>query len=395
MSSPVLHRAINAEQLESLRDVLIDHLTTTDATRERNVIRYIFREAIQALSNTSHPRRVSANDIKENVPGKGQPDNPEKKMISVFSAKMREFFDDHPIGRMQPYRVFFERGNYFPFTKVNEPPPKEEDFVALLWSPYHASGKQARIIYPEPLFFLDQHGTYLRNPAADEPKKQSNIFNYLAPCAGDSFEPRYSFVSAGIVQSILLLMRTFRLSSPERFVNVTPVRPDEEVSDRKENLIVLGTPSTTKIVEKLERPPFEAKLPLRTTATGAVLYEGAEDEEVFADDPEQQALNPNPEMLQWGVLTRRRSRFNDRIETLIAARQGRAVEAITKLLTDKEQIRKLARELPLVDRLRGGKEFQPSFQALFRVQMEKTDTGPRIHSTRVERAIPLPDPQWD
>jgi hypothetical protein len=119
---------------------------------------------------------------------------------------------------------------------------------------------------------------------------------------------------------------------------------------------VLATPTTTNLVETLQ-----GGLPLTVDAEG--VHIGGE-------------VRQDSEREKWGVCTRLRENY--RSITMIAARHGRSIEGITRLLTISRQLAGLTRRMGRAD------DFPDEFQILFRMPAINTTTeGPSLRDATI------------
>jgi len=98
------------------------------------------------------------------------------------------------------------------------------------------------------------------------------------------------------------------------------------------------------------------------------------------------AENDAPLSPKWGVLTRRRHRYDDRVVTLLTARHGRTVDAMAQFITSAADMSQLG------EKLHKPKLCPDWFQALFRVLMIPSQRGPQIDRTIVDDARIVNDP---
>jgi hypothetical protein len=99
--------------------------------------------------------------------------------------------------------------------------PYNEDLATQFWQKYidnsNKSKMPVRMFYPEPQFFQDDHGIYLRNPELSGEGRIDfkEMFSHLN--IPGRLEESFSFVPAGIVRALVYLSGFFYGSS-EKFV---------------------------------------------------------------------------------------------------------------------------------------------------------------------------------
>ena len=360
------------EKLE-LGILILKYLARRNSKKRRPVVTFLFKE-IERMG--MHPQPICAAEIVKALPGIVTNEQNARQMASRLKKDCAHFFDKSEEGRRQKWCVYFTDGDYLPRFKINSPSPKEEDFFTAFWFVHRDSMNPTRLVYPEPQFFIDKGDTYLRRPRAYgiQDKKQ---FDYLYPDDWDHLRTAYSYVPSGIVGAMLRIIACFH--SFGRDILVTPLRPgpDDLVPDTRDNLIVLGTPTSTRVTTILEEGlPIRAHPEHITRAEDRPVDEGGS----------EYAENDAPLSPKWGVLTRRRHRYDDRVVTLLTARHGRTVDAMAQFITSAADMSHLGEKLhkPML--------CPDWFQALFRVLMIPSQRGPQIDRTIIDDARIVNDP---
>jgi TIR domain len=256
----------------------------------------------------------------------------------------------------------------------NELAINDHDLAALFWEPYVRSGKPTRIIYPEPQFFRDDKHTYLRNQEADQ-RDRKEAFSYLNIEGG--LAPSYSFVPSGIVKAMLYLIEY--LNRHRTKVVAKSLYPATPFDDSDENVIILGTPGMIDFI-----PVLEARYPIHTQRDGVeVVPPGNGPTRKLIDDTQDNMNARQVHLVKWAVLTRRPHIHRDSITTVLGAAHGRSIEAIAGFLTRTPELQILLGNLGCQDK------FPRQMQALFRVQMLKTEGEPHIDNIEVESTVNL------
>lgn len=249
---------------------------------------------------------------------------------------LNEFFENETLGMEQRYRVeFVGDGNYLPVLRDRRSEVRPDNLVPRFWQPHkwnmhNEDDRPTLILFFEPQFFIDAKGTYFRNPGVNTHEEAAQLG------FGGELKKSYSFVPSGIVQAMLHVMKALR---PDPNHNVYPrtsiIKHATDTPPDHENLVVLATPTSKKLVATLE-----SGFSMRTSARGVSLN-GAEP----LEDTAEPIGTDSAEMVKWGVLTRRPHRVKDRTVTLLSAKHGRTVEAMAQFLTNPADIPALAIQL--------------------------------------------------
>jgi hypothetical protein len=361
---------LGAEEQRSLCQIIVDHVVS--GPRERPVIEYLFQCSIDAKGKTRH---ISEVEVAEHVWGNVESHGAARTVITRLRRKLEEFFAHDPVGRRQGKKVLIPQRTYFLAFAENSPPPMPSDLVKSFWSPYYSSDQPVRFFYPEPEFFVDSRSTHFHNPDANH-ADGSKYFSYLGlkqkPAA------HFGFVPSGIVQAMVFLFECFQ-RPPRAPATASPLRPSVPLPQEDEDIIVLGTPSTLPHLAELE-----ASSPLRTGKNEVTFKQPGQKSQTYCDGP----LKKGDEdlLVAWAVLTRRAHRYQGRTITVLAASNGRAVEALASFLTRQPELETLAKAFAT------GSSFPDRFQVLFEVQMLRTSAEPRVDQVRPEKVLNL-DPQ--
>ena len=301
---------------------------------------------------------IQASDIDEHCPSKKAQFAKESvhNLMREIGLKLAAFYKACDSGGTLPehvkirYRVEYKgRGNY----ALNFPPylPKkqDQDFVSAFWKPHLPPHGTATILYVEPLFLMDERRTFFRNASMGTQPDPSSLSYLQVPGA---ITQGYSYVPSGVVQALLLLTKAIRRCDnqwPEIPAYVA-LKPSVSTPPGEQDLIVLATPTSTELVATLQKGQA------MTVDASGVHYNGTTQQ-----DDEDQML--------WGIVTRTRQKH--RVITLLAARHGRSVEAMTEFLTRPGQ-------LALLLKWMGRKSFPENFQVMFRMPVARTREGPSV-----------------
>ena len=374
---------ITAELVE-LRDVLLKHALGPKADRQCDALEYIFGRIIKERENCKYilPKEIA--DI-PTPPDEKQPDDPKRAahgLIRDIGLKLDAFYGEgrssgkvpHPESRNVKYRVdFIERGNYMLTFRAYIPKQPEPDLVPFFWRPHLLPLGVAKILYPEPFFLIDGRETYFRNSDVGT-RPDFSALDYLN-IPGPPLRTGYSYVPSGIVQAMLLLTKALRFYDRQRpdFPAYEAVKPFVSIPPGDKDLILLATPSSTNLVATVQdgqRMVVDAK---------GVHYNG----EVHNDT----------EGIKWGIVTR--TRQSRRTVTMLAAKHGRSVEEMVKVLTVPEPLALLAQRMGRIN------VFPQTFQVLFRMPVADTGEGPVVKDAVIEDVfIPdeeepqSPEPPW-
>jgi hypothetical protein len=341
---------IATDDQERLRAGILSHVCK--GAREHALVEFLF-----ARLSRNETRVLTAGDVMAACP-----EGPDSKtgvgsLKHRLNAKLRVFFDDHV---EFPARVTIAEGYHLVFEE------NKSDLVERFWRPYLGSEQPVRMFYPEPQFFKDDHDTYLRNPTATKPE-DGGAFEYLWHSDAAKLKPVYSFVPAGVVRAMMLLIECLQ-HYDVRFMS-SVVRPMNIDDSGQEDLIILGTPSTNHLIATLERRMFAY-----ADQKGIIVAPGTRSQRIYPDDNQEDLTG-----VKWALLTRR-TRFG-RNTTILSAKHGRTVQALAAFLTNHENLKVLA------DHLKCDGAFPKEFQVIFKVQMNETGTEPHIDDIGPERAL--------
>jgi hypothetical protein len=108
------------EDVSALCEVLVNHLDF--GARSRPTFQYLFKIAIEDL-NQAEPRHIGEREIADEIYKNPQAVDAARTLISRLKKALEMFFDEHPIGRKQQFRVDIERSSYALRFSRNVPPP--------------------------------------------------------------------------------------------------------------------------------------------------------------------------------------------------------------------------------------------------------------------------------
>jgi hypothetical protein len=289
-----------------------------------------------------------------------------KSTKNRLSRDFAKFFSEGE-GRGQKWRAFFKNKDYRPHFELNTHTTEGIDYFDQFWAPYRDSKRPTHILYPEPTFFVDSDGTYLRNPRINSPEDRKKFA--FAQKWGE-LKTSHSYVPSGTVSALLRMLDLFRKLGRE----ITPKEflPHDRLVEGP-NLIVLGTSTSMQAVKTLE-----TGLPFRTGLQHVTVEGEAEplkDSETEGDDGLM--------YLKWGTLTRRWHQSRDRYVTTIPAHHGRAIDAIAQYVSDPANMPFLAEKLGQPKTLPHG------LQSVFSINMEETPRGPHMIDMAIDRALDI------
>jgi hypothetical protein len=333
----------------------------------------------------NHPGRkapITADEVIAECPGPQDAVQKEDKgwgalrtLKTELNKRLATFFDGE--GQSLPYRMTLPgEGSFTPqFSRNNA-----TEFAPLFWRPYLESDRVTRLMYPEPFFVIDKNATTFRNSAVNKLEDKETLAYLGGPPIGkgkgkiqlgeryvDTLKAGYSYVPAGIVQAMFHVTNCLLRHANHLELQAEALMPADVRPRSPDELILFATPTSVAGIVKY----LEGGLRMQTTSEGVRLA----------------GRNPIPEteegeeFVKWGVVTRKRV-LNQTI-TLISAKHGRAVEAISQELTISKRLAALA------EMLQTANGFPLEFQALYSVRMKTTPEGPRPDGTKLEEALPI------
>jgi hypothetical protein len=361
-------------ELIELRDVLLRHALGPKAGRQHCALNHVFSRHI---ADGEQCKPIPVEEILVRCPSKeGKeaeiPKDAVHRLMADIGLKLGAFYGEdgsgklpHPESHRVKYRVQFkERGNYALEFPPYRPRKLEADLVPIFWKPHLPPYGTAKILFPEPIFLIDEKQTYFRNSAMKTEPKASALDYLKIP---GSLKSGYSYVPSGIVQAMLVLTKALR-GCDNRWPEVPTceaLKPGVSSAPADQDLILLATPTSTDLVATLQD---DQKM---VVDAEGVHREGAAPQ------------NDTPKM-QWGVLTRKR--HNHRIVTILAAKHGRSVEAMARFLVLHEQLVLLAQRMGRLN------VFPETFQVLFRMPVAVTREGPSVSDALISD-IHVPEDQ--
>jgi hypothetical protein len=337
---------LSREQQCELRDYLIANAAR--GPQRRVLLQHLFTLWLQPTP----PMHISVKDILKTCPTFTD-DRAVRSDMSRLKEDLRQFFKHR--GRLYPFRLSIDAG-YQPRYDHNDA-ALGSGLIWKFWRPY--IGRSVRIVYPEPIFFRDARDTYIRMPdvSSADALEQLSYLNYARP-----LKENCSFVPSGIVEGMLFLLEAFQKIGV-RFSST--VVSSELLPDGDEPMIVLGTPSTARIVTTLE-----ASTDARTTNEGISVSSKKGHRLRFADSTKREDLTGT----KYALLTRRKA--GQHLVTILSAAHGRTVQALARFLTQDNDLSLLEQYFDKSD------DFPTQLQAVFEVKMVETDRDPHIDSIR-------------
>ena len=332
-----------AEEQRALCEMIVQYVAT--GPRERPVMEFVISRSIQENGTLKH---ISEQEIIDDCRGGPETEGAVRSLFTRLRKEVAEFFALHPIGRKQKYKVEFPRGTYAPRFEPNSPPPMPGDLVKSFWSPYYASDKPVRVIYPEISF--------------------DAVAGQNAPPDG---------VPSAIVRALISMFECFQ-RSPRVPVTASPIRPGMPFPDQDEDVIVLGAPAIMPHLAALE-----ASCPIRSGVGEVIVKPVDGNAETYSDSVQ----NSDPSMgnirTVWAVLTRKPRRYQGRVMTVLAASDGIAIQAAASFLTRQQELDLLARKLNIEH------AFPDRFQALFEVKAVPGQPEPTVDEILLRRVFNL------
>ena len=321
-------------------------------TQLRAVLTYLVERSVKDGPDFFLPLQTVIDDVPE-VPQKEE--TATVCMSRVQGAVKR--FQESKAARKLAVCADFEWGNKairFAYNHGDRDLPDSEEtsishLVAQFWSPYF-DGKPSRILYPEPLFFSNGKDTYIRHIEVNSPDSRKS------PPLPLEYEPMHAchpYVPAGVVGAMLRLISCFAPNNVR--LEASPFRSGARITDRNENLIILGTLASMPLVSGLETSsPSRARnrhsaLALRSSqfSKGAASY------------------------VEPALITRRHHLFRRNVVTVINSAHSRAVEAIVRFLTSDAEMESLRSAFDRTDGF--PKFFQADFDVIMRRNLGEPD----------------------
>jgi hypothetical protein len=336
---------LDADAWARLRTIVLEHAIT--GPDQRQLLAYLFDQRNAGVTENLDAWHVGRNAYAQEKDASRT--GTDKHRVN---ERLLKFFDTDAIGKNHPWRVRI--GDHYALVVERNRPAAAVDLVKRLWAPYIGSSRLVRVLYPEVLSFKDSEDTYLRNPRATR-SEQTRVFSYLR-LKKNELKPNYSLVQAGVVRAMMVLLEALQPFDVHFRTGV--VRPDMTEYADDEHLIVLGTPSTNPLVAT-----YQSILPAHWTNTGLATPFG----KPLADDYEEDFTGE-----KWALFTRRV--HLGRTISILSAKHGRTVEALTTFLTRQNSLQRHAEFLEPKD------SFPPEFQTIFKVVMSQIGTEPHIES---------------
>jgi hypothetical protein len=330
-----------AEEQRALCQIIVQFVAT--GPRERPAVEFVISRSIASNGTLKH---ISEQEILDDCRDGPETEGAVRSLFTRLRKDLAEFFAQHPVGRKQKHKLVFPRGTYAPRFEINDPPPMPGDLVKSFWSPYYASDKPIRVIYPE-VSAAAEHGT------------AANV------------------VPSGVVRALISLFDCFQ-RSPRVPVTAAPLGPGMPFPEQDEDIIVLGTPATMPHVSALE-----ASCPIRTGADEVVVKPVDGGPEAYSDCARKSDAGGDNVHAVWTVLTRKPRRYQGRVMTLLAANNGTAIDAVASFLTRQRELDLLAQKLGMEH------SFPDRFQALFEVVMVEGWPEPTVEQILPRRVFDL------
>jgi len=351
----------STSQTARLRNAVLQRLLSSRYFAHADSLRRILLFLFDRLQkNADAPVREA--EIATEALGRGSDFDPKidpvvRVAIGSVREKLRSYFDNE--GRDEPLRLSIPKGQYrLCFEPVPEPDGRNREATAgraRFWQPYLGPERSNVVVFTEVLFFRDDQGNYLRNIYVnDRTTGVDEIYERSGIDDARQLTPSYHFVSAGEMNCLLSIARTFgELGANVQYRNSRFLSWSDV---RRSNLILLGSARINPFVRSLQ-----GNLPLVTTA------DAIEEREPKSGGPARWTGHRFRDgdlerVVEYALVTRRSGPVSGTAVTMISANHGRAIEGAGKFLTDEYHLRGLEEVLGRGDMVR-------EFQLLLRVEM--------------------------
>ena len=350
---------------------LLAHRQFSHAESLRRIVLYLFERSQESDAAPVKEQEIAMQAL-------GRPANFDPKIdpivrVSIASIRERlhQYFENE--GRSEKVRLTLPKGQYrLLFESVGEdradrPPTAAR---ARFWSPYLTPVNPNLLVFTDLLFFRDEEGNYLRNIYLnDRTADTDEIRDRLALPATKPLLPSFHFVSAGEMNCLLSLTRTFtELGASLDYRNS---RFFSWADARRANLILLGSMRTNSFVRSLQ-----GSLPLVMSPT-AIEEQGAKGGGPNFWKGLRQRDGDLERLVEYALVTRRAGPVAGTMVTMISANHGRAIEGAGNFLSDESHMRGLEEVFDC-------STLPEQFQILLRVEMldydeEVVDVGYVTH----------------
>ncbi|MDX2151296.1 MAG: hypothetical protein SFV54_11225 [Bryobacteraceae bacterium] len=324
----------------------------------RRIVVFLFENASEKEQEAPREQEIAVQAL-------GRPASFDPKIdpiVRVSMASVRErlqaYFEQE--GRGENLRVALPKGHYrLEFEHV----PGEASRKAAadtqarrkFWAPYLSPDNPNLLIFTEVLFFRDDEGGYFRNIYVnDRVTGAEELRARVGLPAEKQLSPSYHFVSAGEMNCLLSLTRTFaELGASLEFRNS---RFFSWSASRRANMILLGSARINPFVRSLQ-----GNLPLIISTNCIEERDSPEIGEPQRWVGQRQRDGDLERMIEFALVTRRPGPVEGTTLTMIGANHGRAIEGAGRFLTEESHVRSL-------DEAFGG-ALPEYFQLLLRVEM--------------------------
>lgn len=360
-----------ADHLPRLCETFISH--GSPSPLERNAIEYLFRTEMENLKKQPKERvRLSDMDLATKLHGDAGSGQAARTLITRLRTRLKEFYADNPIGRKERFSVIVDLNDGYSLSfPLNDPPPMADQFVSDFWAPYTQSDRPVRLYYPEPAFFRDSHSTMFHNLLAD-PRNPKESLSYLGI---EEMSQNFSFVSSGLVKSILVFFDLFQRRGVPLLAS--PLRASATFPEADEDIIIIGNHRTIPLIATLEEVQ-----PLKDKTEKDIPSVIAPSTETSADDPKG-AINTAKKPDHWALLTRRAHRFHGRLITLLSGNHDSSIEGGAGYVTRQLELKSL------IQHFQPENYFPSHLQVLFEVTIVNPDLEPYIDQVTVKKATKL------
>ena len=295
----------------------------------------------------------------------------------VAKHRLREFLAHHfkytTEGRRQPKKLTLPRKSVDLIIEDNR---RDLTCVEHLWDA-HCVGRPAsealRIIYTEPLFFLDKRDhryvRFLDINCDTSTVSEADIARARELLGADEIVPSFHYQPSGEIGArnrLLAWLRNYEAIKEEgRRVESKASRLCTDGQWSRGNIILLGNRRTNTCIRKLQEVALERpSAPAILIDDHCVRVRAADGEPPFEDSRTH----------AFALVSRMPNLFPPGIATFIAANHGRAAEKVAEFLTTEESLK----ELYATHGLDRERDLPSSFQIVFKVDLYEYDEPVRV-----------------
>jgi hypothetical protein len=362
--------AIAIKRQQELLRRLLAHRQFAHAESLRRILIYLFERGLESGGPPVREQEIAIHALGRPADFDPKIDPIVRVSVASIRARLQQYFENE--GRPEDLRLSMPKGQYR--LQFEAAPPRENHTPAAararFWSPYLIPNNPNLLVFTDLLFYRDGEGNYFRNIYLNDRSAGPREIRERLPLAAQTpLAPSFHFVSAGEMNCLLSLTRTFQeLGASLEYRNS---RFFAWADARHANLILLGGMRTNPFVRSLQ-----GSLPLVMTPTSI------EERGASADYPVrwQGCRHKDGELerlVEYALVTRRAGPVAGTTVTMISANHGRAIEGAGAYLTDESHLLGLEEAL-------GRNTLPEHFQLLLKVEMldydeEVVDVGYVTH----------------